>query len=210
MKRQLHIKNRGLVLGFAVLSLLLCIVIAFMAGKLFSTDIAPVSKDKKALASKEITVPEVEKVQGQTLDFFNSFRKTKAIPEEEKYFTDVSYKYLSRDFMENVFPQFNVKTSLFGIYGFDRFTSSRVHLDESENVVKTTTGAIKTFEIYRTDKDNVNRTVTTYVRLDGLRENERYWIEWRDIPGEGWKINAVSFVKTLDELKKPLSPKQKL
>ncbi|MFD2926283.1 hypothetical protein ACFS6F_21320, partial [Halobacillus naozhouensis] len=70
------------------------------------------------------------------------------------------------------------------------------------------TGAVKSFEIEEIQKDNVNQTITAYVRMDLLNPNQRHWIEWRNIPGEGWKINALSFVGSIESLNQPLSPKK--
>ncbi|MFI8496721.1 hypothetical protein ACIGC1_28490 [Peribacillus butanolivorans] len=40
--------------------------------------------------------------------------------------------------------------------------------------------------------------------------NTIHWIEWRNIPGEGWKINALSFDGNIDSLENFISPKKEL
>jgi hypothetical protein len=44
--------------------------------------------------------------------------------------------------------------------------------------------------------------------MDTYELNKVQWIEWRKIPSEGWKINALSFGGTIESLKTPLSSKK--
>jgi hypothetical protein len=71
-------------------------------------------------------------------------------------------------------------------------------------------GGIDNYVITDIQKDNANKTITVYISMDALGLNDTHWIEWRNIPSHGWKINALSFHGNIESLEKPLSPKKQL
>lgn len=96
---------------------------------------------------------------------------------------------MKNDFAEN-------KDELFGLYGsedlMNDFTSVNGIVHE---------GGVKSFKIVDIRTDEANQTITTYLKLeDALEQNANQWIKWRKIPGEAWKIKALSFNGLINQL----------
>lgn len=202
-------KNRGLFLGFLALILITVSVIAFTIGTHYSSKQADSQKHNALQATEtepQISNKDLEKVKGLTTSFFNNFKEGKKA--NEALYDKVTYKYFSKDFLENVLPKPNTRLYLYGIFGYERFVGGITGLKESGEYGLIKTGCIKSFEIEEVQKDNVNNAVTVYVRMDASFDNELHWIEWRNIPAEGWKIHAVSFDGNVEELSQPYTPKR--
>jgi uncharacterized protein (UPF0333 family) len=191
-------KNQGLIiLGFLVLFVAIVTIAVYMP--FAGVKDAPNQSTYTNTHDKQINASDTESVTNKTYNFFATFKD--GVPLNENVFTDLTYQHFNSDFLTDIFPQ--EKSKLFGIYGFGKLTHSFTTMEGLQEE-----GGISSFEIVDVQKDNVNRTITTYVRMDALDFNEVHWIEWRDIPEEGWKINAVSFDGNIEVLSGGLSPKQ--
>ncbi|OIK12912.1 hypothetical protein BIV60_15420 [Bacillus sp. MUM 116] len=182
-------KSQGIILGFLIISVSLMIVIAYNAFAVVSR-VSNQSTNGNT-AQTEINAQDTQIVKDITHSFFANFKK--GVPLNEHRFTDITYQYFTKDFLENTFPM--EKSKLFGIYGYGKLTHSYTTVDGLQEE-----GGIKSFEITSIRKDNVNNIVTVYVRMDALEPNTVQWIEWRNVPSEGWKINAISFNGNIEEL----------
>ena len=195
--KKMEVKNKiqGFVLGFVVS--LLVVAIGFIILTQWNK-----GEGTKAVShhyQEKINANDVESVKNLTQSFFDNFKE--GVPMNKNVYTDVTYQYFNKDFLENTFP--TVQNELFGIYGFEELTHS---FTNANGLVEE--GGIKTFQIIDTETDNVHQTITVYVRMDTtLGQNTVHWMEWRNVPNEGWKINSMSFngnIKTLS----PVSPKK--
>jgi hypothetical protein len=189
---------------FIVLTFLVVIMSAIYQyrNELFGGDKPP------ALAAENVSADDVKRVEDLTSEFLNHFKEGNLNDEPE--LNDITDQFLSEDFNENVFTDSFQKERWFGMFGLGSFYDKENEQipGKFETRIKTTKGLIKTFEISDIQKDQKNNTITTYIRMDALDPNIKQWIEWRDIPGEGWKINAVSFSANIDQLETPISPKK--
>ena len=174
---------------------------------LFSLALGLVSKDMESKQepskAENPTISETDtlKVTNYTHDFFSTF--SKGNPLSEQIFTDLTFKYFKSDYIENDFTA--TKEMLFGLYGFQKLTNTFTTLEGLKDE-----GGIESFEIEDIQRDNANQTITVYVRMDVYEPNKLHWIEWRNIPGEGWKINALSFDGNIDSLENFISPKKEM
>ncbi|MFB9324214.1 hypothetical protein, partial [Cryptosporangium minutisporangium] len=187
-----------------VASLLMALIVTATLNKIYVESEPEISRAaNEAAPDPSITMEDVKQVKEYTRDFFLTFEEGKSI--KEKLYNELTFQYFSKDFLENQFPA--DKSALFFKYRWN-FVSETTGLNEQQKPTVIKTGAVKSFEIEEIQKDNVNQTITAYVRMDLLNPNQRHWIEWRNIPGEGWKINALSFVGSIESLNQPLSPKK--
>ncbi|MFI9226293.1 hypothetical protein ACJEBK_28145 [Peribacillus frigoritolerans] len=191
-------KNQGLIiLGFLVLFVAIVTVASYLP--FAEVRNAPNQKTYTNTHDEQITATDTESVKNKTYNFFATFKEGMAL--NENILTDLTYQHFNSDFLANAFPQ--EKSKLFGIYGYGKLTHSFTTMEGLQEE-----GGISSFEVLDVQQDNVNRTITTYVRMDALDLNTVHWIEWRDIPEEGWKINAVSFDGNIEVLSNAISPKQ--
>lgn len=177
-------------------SLFIAIIIggAYMQITLKNIEKSATKQEESGISAADLSV-----TKSDTINFFNHFKEGKKLNETD--FSVITLNYFNNDFIENTFP--TEKSKLFGIYGYEKLTHSYSVGNGIEQE-----GAIKSLEISGVQKDNVNKTITVYVQMDALEKNTTHWIEWRDIPGEGWKINTVSFDGNIKDLAAPLSPKK--
>lgn len=189
-----------------IIGLIVVISIAFTIGgiymKILLKDLEmPVQKQEVKQEQKVggITTADRQNVIGQTHTFLSHFKEGRKLNDGE--FTSVTDWFFNNDFLENTFP--SEKSKLFGIYGYGKLT----HSYSAGNGIEQE-GAIKEYEIADIESDNVNKTITIYIRMNALEQNTVHWIEWRNLPVEGWKINSVSFDGNIDALSAPLSPKK--
>jgi hypothetical protein len=190
--------NQGVkILGF----LALCIAIVIIASYLPFAEVkdAPNQSTYTNTHDEQINASDTESVTNKTYNFFATFKD--GVPLNENVLTDLTYQHFNNDFLTDIFSQ--EKSKLFGIYGYGKLTHSFTTMEGLQEE-----GGISSFEVLDVQQDNVNRTITVYVRMDALDLNTVHWIEWRDIPEEGWKINAVSFDGNIEVLSDALSPKQ--
>jgi uncharacterized protein (UPF0333 family) len=191
-------KDQGLIiLGFLVLFVAIVTIAVYMP--FAGVKNAPNQSTYTNTPDKQITATDTEAVTNKTYNFFATFKE--GVPLNENVFIDLTYQHFNRDFLTDIFPQ--EKSKLFGIYGYGKLTHSFTTMEGLQEE-----GGISSFEVLDVQKDNVNRTITVYVRMDALDLNKVHWIEWRDIPEEGWKINAMSFDGNIEALSVPISPKQ--
>ncbi|MEH6949129.1 hypothetical protein V7068_19080 [Bacillus sp. JJ634] len=147
----------------------------------------------------EINAQETEEIKNMTYSFFSAFKT--GVPMTEKVWTDITYQYFSREFLQNTFP--TEKSKLFGMYGYRKLTHTFTTIEGLQDE-----GGIENFEILDLQQDKTHQTITVYVRMDNsLGQNNIDWIEWRDVPSEGWKIQSMSFNGNIQALF-PVSPKR--
>ncbi|PEU54966.1 hypothetical protein CN395_25080 [Priestia megaterium] len=209
MFKQLNNKSRGIILGFLSLIIITVAVIAFSIGTNYSSKQADSQKHnalQEDSSTPKISNKDLEKVNGLTASLFSNFKDSEKA--NDALYEKVTNKYFSKDFLENVLPKPGIRDSLYGVYGYGRFVSGKTGLKESGEYGLIETGAIRTLEIEGMQKDNVHQAITVYVRIDGIDDNELHWIEWRNVPAEGWKIHAVSFDGNIEELAQPYTPKK--
>lgn len=191
-------KNQGLIiLGFLVLFISIVVIASY--SPFAGVKNAPNEQTYTNTHDEQINATDTEAVTNKTYNFFATFKEGMAL--NENVLTDLTYQHFNSDFLANTFPQ--EKSKLFGIYGYGKLTHSFTNMEGLQEE-----GGISSFEVLNVQKDNVNGTITVYVRMDALELNTVHWIEWRDIPNEGWKINAVSFDGNIEVLSDALSPKQ--
>lgn len=166
---------------------------------IFIPNIMKEQRNTAAEPESVISKQDESEVKSMTNEFFKNFKEGN--PLNEQIFTDLTFDYFNPEFLENDLSQ--QKEKLFGLYGFLALTNT---FTSTDGVIEE--GSIKTFEIESIQKDNANKTITTYVRMDAQDQNQTHWIEWRDIPGEGWKINALTFNGNIESLSNPLTPKK--
>lgn len=206
--KKMDSKNRGLFRGFLAILAIAIIAISFVAGTRFNSnneqevsggEAVNLSQEEKASNEDKISERDLEEVENMTYEFFAYFKEGIAL--NDKIFTNITYQYFNKDFLQNDFPK--EESKLFGIYGYQKLTNTFTSVDGLIDE-----GAIKSFEVLDIQQDNYNNAITVYVRMDALYDNTVHWIEWRNIPGEGWKINAVSFDANIESLSSPLTPKR--
>jgi hypothetical protein len=165
---------------------------------------AKVNNQANNQVNGSITANDERNVQSLTANFLDSFQEGKPLDNQD--FVNITMDYFSKDFLENDFNSPAIQEDLFGVLGYGQLT--RLKIDTYDNKIF---GAVKGYEITDIQKDNKNQTLTTYIRFDKASElNDKEWIEWRKIPGEGWKVHALSLNGNIDSLNKPLSPKKQL
>lgn len=184
-------KNQGIFLGFLILSITLMTIIVYMTFAVVS--IVNNQQTFTSTTQNEINAQDTQTVTDMTDSFFANFKT--GIPLNENRYTDITYQYFSKDFLENTFPI--EKSKLFGIYGYGKLTHDFTTADGLQEQ-----GGIKSFEITGIRNDNVNKVITVYIRMDALEPNQTEWIQWRNVPSEGWKVNAVSFNGNIESLSK--------
>lgn len=158
----------------------------------------PVAKTENENSISEYDVLQVENNTESFLSYF-----LEGNPLNEQKYIDITFDFFKPEFLENDFS--DQKSFLFGLYGFEQLTHTYTTVEGLERE-----GGISSYEIEDIQKDNANQTITTYIIMDSLKPNTSHWIEWRSIPGEGWKINALSFHGNIESLENPLSPKKQL
>jgi hypothetical protein len=196
MKEEIK-KSRVIILGFSIIALLLIALILFLVNQTIKT-----TNTKPAEASKySITSADLEEIKSSTTEFFNWFQDGKEL--NENNLVKLTFTYFPKSFLENEFTA--AKDDLFSLYGYGYLTKTEIRTYDEREL-----GAIKNYEIMELQKDTKHKTITAYIRMDraGAEPNEIAWIEWRDIPGEGWRVNALSFNGNIESLEQPLSIKK--
>jgi hypothetical protein len=165
-----------------------------------------ISQPEKNVSEKDTQM--VERLTKEMLDNFKEGQIRKL-----NQLNDINEQFTSNDFFENIYTDSFQKERWIGIFGLGKFFDKEWPQDidpfDTETELDHVTGTIKRYEIADLQKDQNNNTITTYIRYDdGIQTNQKEWIEWRDIPGEGWKINAVSFSANIEYLETPISPKK--
>lgn len=156
-----------------------------------------------------ITQRDIDQVEKQTTEWMNSFKDGVVLREENV--VELNHKYMSKAFVEGEYPDKQVKQQWLGYSGLGKFFNKELTQTQSmQFVISALTGKIEAFEIENTDKDKVNETITTYVKvkLKNSPTVEKHWIEWNKQPNEGWKVDSVSFSGGIEMLERPLSPKR--
>ncbi|MGG1571557.1 hypothetical protein, partial [Fictibacillus sp. NRS-1165] len=167
----------------------------------------PTVADKKE-PEQNVTEKDVQTVENMTRNLLNNFKEGQTRTPGQ--ITDITEQIMSKDFFENTYTVEFQKERWLGMYGLGSFYDEEVKTGSTPLSTETAyvKGEIKQFEIADIQKDQNNNTITTYIRYDAFSPNEKEWIEWRDIPGEGWKINAVSFNANIEDIEINISPKK--
>lgn len=157
----------------------------------------------------DITQKDIEQVNKQATEWLEMFKEGMVLKEENV--VELNHQYMSKAFVENEYPNKQTQQQWLGMNGLGRFFEKElIQGDGMQIVINAIHGKIESFEIENTDKDNVNETITTYikVRLKNSSTVEKHWIEWNKQPREGWKVDSVSFNGGIKVLERPLSPKR--
>ncbi|GAB6574296.1 hypothetical protein [Bacillus cereus] len=157
-----------------------------------------------------ITQRDMDQVEKQTTEWLEMFKA--GVELKEEHIVELNHRYMSKAFVEDEYPNKQVQQQWLGLTGLGHFFEKELAQGNGmQIVINTIHGKIEAFEIENNDKDNVNQTITTYVKVKFKNSStvEKYWIEWNKQPNEGWKVDSVSFNGGIEILKRPLSSKRR-
>ncbi|HDX9701699.1 TPA: hypothetical protein ROY42_005622 [Bacillus thuringiensis] len=168
-------------------------------------EVTDVDREKEG----NITQKDIDQVNKQATEWMSMFKEGVVLKEEN--IVELNHRYMSKTFVENEYPNKQTQQQWLGLTGLGHFFEKELIQGNGMSIViNAIHGKIEAFEIEHSDKDNVNGTITTYVKvkLKNSPTVEEHWIEWNKQPNTGWKVDSVSFNGGIEMLKRPLSPKR--
>ncbi|QWI25665.1 hypothetical protein EXW34_31330 (plasmid) [Bacillus mycoides] len=204
-------KKKDAVFLFIVIGLIVqCLGLGcYLAYKDISSHTGVEVTDTNKEPEDNITQKDIDQVNKQATDWMDMFKDGVVLKEENV--VELNHKYMSKVFVENEYPNKHVQQQWLGVSGVGHFFEKElVQGNGMQIVINAIDGKIEAFEIEDNDKDNVNGTITTYlkIKLKNSSTIERHWIEWNKQPNEGWRVDSVSFNGGVEMLKQPISPKR--
>jgi uncharacterized protein HemX len=147
----------------------------------------------------QISNSDIQKVKNLTTQYLNLFKNGNTI--DDNKINNLVETYFTNDFLSNEYPK--IKNDV-----IDNYEGLSGLVMQQLSYQKPYIGAVKGVTIADVQTDNVNDTITVYLRLDDTKQNDKQWIEWRNVPGEGWKIDSTYSLSLLSDGIHPISPKK--